>query len=75
MCLPANAQRARRRRPPARERLNRMPLVRFTSGTPASGFTLNQVSKLFTQDSREVSLSLKRGQKPMEIKIKLRRLI
>lgn len=50
-------------------------VITTIDGTPANAFTLNQLNKLFMQDGREVSLSFRRGRKPIETKIKLRRLI
>jgi predicted aspartyl protease len=61
--------------PAAEAGLRAGDLITAIDGTPASGFTMNQLGKLFVQDGREVSFSLKRGRKPMETKLRLRRLI
>jgi len=61
--------------PAAEAGLRAGDVITAIDNTPASGFTLNRISKLFMQDGREVSLSIKRSRKPIEIKIKLRRLI
>ena len=61
--------------PAAEAGLRANDLITAIDGTPASSFTLNQLGKLFTQDGREVSLSLKRGPKQIDAKLRLRRLI
>lgn len=44
-------------------------------GRPMKEFTITQIRKLFMQDGKEYLISLKRGQKEMQTRLKLRRLI
>ncbi|MDT4897847.1 MAG: hypothetical protein QOH25_2924 [Acidobacteriota bacterium] len=44
-------------------------------GRTASEFTLEEIRRMFKQNGREYALTLKRGEKMIEVKLKLRRLV
>lgn len=44
-------------------------------GRPVKEFTITEIRQMFMQDGKEYLISLKRGQKKMQTKLKLRRLI
>jgi PDZ domain-containing protein/aspartyl protease len=44
------------------------------NGRPAASFTLKQLRQMFTHDGTEYTLGIKRGEKLMRVKIKLRRM-
>jgi len=44
-------------------------------GRPTKEFTITQIRKMFRQDGKEFLISIKRGQKELQTKLRLRRLI
>ena len=44
-------------------------------GRPAKEFTVTEIRKMFMQDGKEYLMNLKRGQKELQVRLKLRRLI
>ena len=44
-------------------------------GRPVKELTIAEIRKMFMQDGKEYLISLKRGQKELQTKLKLRRLI
>jgi predicted aspartyl protease len=50
-------------------------LITAIDGQPAADFTEGHIERMFTQDGREFALTIKRGEKVMHVKLKLRRLI
>jgi len=45
------------------------------SGTLAADFTEGHIERMFTHDGQEFALTIKRGEKLLQAKLKLRRLI
>ena len=45
------------------------------NGRPAKEFTVSEIRKIFMQGGKEYLISLKRGQKELQARLKLRRLI
>jgi outer membrane lipoprotein-sorting protein/predicted aspartyl protease len=50
-------------------------LVTAIDGQPATDFTEGHIERMFTQDGREVALTIKRDEKVLQARLKLRRLI
>ena len=50
-------------------------VITAIDGRPVKEFTITQIRQMFMMDGKEYSISLKRGQKELQTKLKLRRLI
>ena len=50
-------------------------VITAIDGRPVKEFTITQIRKMFMLDGKEYSISLKRGQKELQTKLRLRRLI
>lgn len=50
-------------------------LITAIDGRPAADFTEGHIERMFTQDGREFALTIKRGEKVLQARLKLRRLI
>jgi S1-C subfamily serine protease len=50
-------------------------LITAIDGQPAANFTEGRIERMFTQDGREFALTIKRGEKVLQARLKLRRLI
>ena len=50
-------------------------IITAIDGRPVKEFTVTEIRKMFMQDGKEYLMSLKRGQKELQTKLKLRRLI
>jgi hypothetical protein len=50
-------------------------LITAIDGQPASNFTEGRIEHMFKQEGREFALTIKRGEKVIQLKLKLRRLI
>ena len=50
-------------------------IITAIDGRPVKEFTVSEIRKMFMQDGKEYLMSLKRGQKELQTKLKLRRLI
>jgi len=50
-------------------------VITAIDGRPTKEFTLTQIRKMFRQDGKEYLINLKRGQKELQTKLRLRRLI
>lgn len=50
-------------------------LITAIDGRPAADFTEGHIERMFTQDGREFVLTIKRGEKVLQARLKLRRLI
>ena len=50
-------------------------MITAIDGRSVKEFTITEIRKMFMQDGKEYVISLKRGQKEMQTKLKLRRLI
>jgi hypothetical protein len=61
--------------PAAEEGIQEEDILTAIDGRPASEFTLDEIRRMFMQDGREYALTLKRGDKLIQARLKLRRLI
>ena len=50
-------------------------LITAIDGRPAADFTEGHIERMFTRDGREFALTIKRGEKVLQARLKLRRLI
>jgi C-terminal processing protease CtpA/Prc len=50
-------------------------LITAIDGQPTSNFTEGRIEHMFKQEGREFTLTIKRGEKVIQLKLKLRRLI
>ena len=50
-------------------------LITAIDGQPAADFTEGHIERMFTQDGQEFALTIKRGEKLFQARLKLRRLI
>src|SRR5438034_2916564 len=50
-------------------------VITAIDGRPTKEFTITQIRKMFRQDGKEFLISIKRGQKELQTKLRLRRLI
>ena len=50
-------------------------LITAIDGQPAADFTEGHIERMFTHDGQEFALTIKRGEKLLQAKLKLRRLI
>jgi C-terminal processing protease CtpA/Prc len=61
--------------PAAEAGLQEEDILTAIDNRPASEFTLEEIRGMFRQEGREYALTLKRGEKVIKAKVKLRRLI
>jgi Aspartyl protease/PDZ domain len=61
--------------PAAEAGIQEEDIIEAIDGRPTKELTLTQLRKMFRQDGKEYLISLKRGQKEVQTKLKLRRLI
>jgi len=61
--------------PAAEEGIQEEDILTAIDGRPAGEFTLDEIRRMFMQDGREYALTLKRGDKLIQARLKLRRLI
>ena len=61
--------------PAAKAGLQQQDVIMAVDGQPATTLTVSQIRKMFRVEGRERLLTIKRGEKVLEIKIKLKRLI
>jgi hypothetical protein len=50
-------------------------MITAIDARPTKEFTMTQIRKMFMRDSKEYLITLKRGPKELQTKLKLRRLI
>ena len=50
-------------------------VITAIDGQPAANFTEGRIERMFTQDGREFAITVKRGEKVVQVRLKLRRLI
>ena len=50
-------------------------VITAIDGRPTKDFTITQIRKMFMLDGKEYSVTLKRGSKELQTRLKLRRLI
>ena len=61
--------------PAAEAGMQEEDIITAIDGRPVKEFTMTELRKVFMQDGKEYLISLKRGQRELQTKLKLRRMI
>jgi len=61
--------------PAAEAGIQEEDVIKAIDGRPTKDFTITQIRKMFMLDGKEYLITLKRGPKELQTKLKLRRLI